>query len=406
VSSQTLILTFEQPEDRPNHKVGWIDFGPDGYLYIASGDGGDKTNAQDINSLLGKILRIDVRSDAFPGDPDRFYAIPNNNPFAAAPGADEIYALGLRNPFRNSFDRALGTFYIADVGQHDWEEINIGKKGANYGWPLFEGPERFMDGAPTGGSARDPIYFYSHDVGQTVIGGYVYRGSAEGLQGQLFFADAGADTISTLRKSGKNWIATDLTNKIKIDAGAIGRPVSFGEDAYGNLYVVDNSGNVFRLTPKSKSSDKGDTLNGRGGDDMLYGGSGNDLLIGGPGTDLLNGGPGSDTASYANSPAGVTIDLRKGGGASGGHANGDLLQDIENVIGSANDDTLIGNSANNTFEPRAGADQVDGNGGIDTVSYATSPLGVMVDLEAGTGVGGDAQDDTIIDIENIIGSGA
>jgi glucose/arabinose dehydrogenase len=129
-SSETLIISVDQPETR-NHKAGWLGFGPDGYLYIPLGDGGgggDPNNlAQNPDSLLGKVLRLDVHGDDFPASATRNYAIPADNPFVGADGiADEIWALGLRNPFRDSFDRALGTFFIADVGQNTYEEVNIG----------------------------------------------------------------------------------------------------------------------------------------------------------------------------------------------------------------------------------------------------------------------------------------
>ena len=136
-ASATPIITIDQTT-ASNHKAGWLGFGPDGYLYNSNGDGGvPPTSAQDINSLLGKILRIDVHGDDFPADATRNYAVPADNPFVGIAGADEIYALGLRNPWRPSFDRALGDFYIADVGNTQFEEIDIGQKGANYGWPVF-----------------------------------------------------------------------------------------------------------------------------------------------------------------------------------------------------------------------------------------------------------------------------
>ena len=139
-----------------------------------------RASGQNINSLLGKILRIDVHGDDFPGDPARNYAIPADNPFVGVAGADEIFALGLRNPWRASFDRGLGDFYIADVGQTQWEEINIGQTGANYGWHVFEGPDVFVRGPPTGGTATPPIHSYATSVGGSITGGYVYRGEARG----------------------------------------------------------------------------------------------------------------------------------------------------------------------------------------------------------------------------------
>jgi glucose/arabinose dehydrogenase len=140
-TSLTHIITITQPP-ATNHKAGWLDFGPDGYLYIATGDGGGGGdtyhNGQNMASLLGKMLRLDVHADAFPGDPTRHYAVPAGNPFVGVAGvAPEIWALGLRNPFRDSFDRLTGTFYIGDVGQATWEEIDLGAKGANYGWNAY-----------------------------------------------------------------------------------------------------------------------------------------------------------------------------------------------------------------------------------------------------------------------------
>ena len=162
-----------------NHNAGWIGFGPDDNLYIATGENDIPANAQTLSNLFGKILRIDVHA----GTP---YAIPADNPFVGTAGArGEIFALGLRNPFRDSFDRATGDFFVADVGQNAFEEINSGISGANYGWPTAEGPS-------SNPAFTNPIFSYDHTVGQAVIGGYVYRGSgSEGLQGQYFYADVG-----------------------------------------------------------------------------------------------------------------------------------------------------------------------------------------------------------------------
>jgi glucose/arabinose dehydrogenase len=201
-ASTTPILTIDQPSFS-NHKGGWIGFGPDGYLYAALGDGGSGGDplgsGQNINSLLGKILRLDVHGDDFPGDSTRNYAVPADNPFVGSDGLDEIFAFGVRNPWRPSFDRGLGDFYIADVGQGQWEEIDIGQSGANYGWNTFEGPAPFPGGGPlTGGPHVPPIYSYNHSVGQSITGGYVYRGEGEALQGQYFFADFVQGKIFTL----------------------------------------------------------------------------------------------------------------------------------------------------------------------------------------------------------------
>ncbi len=306
-ASVTPIITIDQT-NATNHKAGWIGFGPDGYLYIASGDGAVAANAQDLSNLLGKMLRIDVHSDGFPGDPARNYAIPADNPFVTTAGAaGEIFALGLRNPWRDSFDRGLGDLYIADVGANQFEEVNFGQIGANYGWPVFEGPPG-SSSPPT----VAPIHFYDRSVGQSITGGYVYRGEAEALQGQYFFADFVQGKVFTLRFNGTAWVATERTSQIVTDFGTVGNVSSFGEDARGNLYLVDFDGDIFRLTPTVASADQADVLRGFGGNDLLFGGSGNDTLDGGAGADALVGGPGTDTADYSSSAAGVTVNLLTG----------------------------------------------------------------------------------------------
>ncbi len=274
-SSMRLVLTFSQPQS--NHNGGWIGFGPDGYLYVASGDGGNAYdsgsghtsgtgNAQDVTSnLLGKILRLDVDGDDFPSDANRNYAIPPDNPFVGVTGDDEIWAYGLRNPWRCSFDRVTGDLWIADVGQQTREEINLQPAtsggGENYGWRLREG----TISTPSVGGARppgaiDPIYDYAHGFGSTegysVTGGYVYRGPVTELVGHYFFADYLTEQIWSLAFDGSAPGAFDGTNytdfqnrtlSLTPDIGAINTITSFGEDAEGNLYIVDRAGEVFRL---------------------------------------------------------------------------------------------------------------------------------------------------------------
>jgi glucose/arabinose dehydrogenase len=385
-ASATPILSIDQSTS-PFHKAGWLGFGPDGDLYISVGDGGGTGNplhsGQDIHTLLAKILRIDVHSDAFPSDPTRNYAVPADNPFVGTDGADEIFAFGLRNPWRPSFDRGLGDLYIADVGQDRREEIDIGQKGANYGWNAFEGPDPFPGGDPVNnaGPLVSPIYSYDHTVGHSITGGYVYRGEGEALQGQYFFADFIQAKVFTLRFDGSAWVATDRTAQITTDFGAINDPSSFGEDARGNLYLVDFDGDVFKLTPTVASADQGDVLRGMDGNDMLFGGSGNDTLDGGPGADILIGGAGIDTADYSSSTTAVNVNLQTGRG-TGGDAQGDILGGIENVIGSAFNDTLTGNTGNNTLVGRGGNDTIDGMAGSDTAVFSdfvrsTRSLGSM-----------------------------
>jgi glucose/arabinose dehydrogenase len=270
------ILSFAQPQS--NHNGGWIGFSPnDGYLYMSSGDGGGGDdndtghtsgtgNAQDItNNLLGKMLRIDVGGDDFPGDSARNYAIPPTNPFVGETGDDEIWAYGLRNPFRASFDRQTGDLWIGDVGQGAREEIDFQPAdwagGANYGWRLREGliatPSGGVGGAKPPGNV-DPVYDYNRDndqFGGTVVsGGYVYRGPDPSLRGKYFFLDS----RNTAGTSDDNYWMFDPANPFgtveNIDSlltpntGSPQWPVSFGEDASGNLYIAYLvSGDVYRI---------------------------------------------------------------------------------------------------------------------------------------------------------------
>lgn len=260
------VLTYAQPQT--NHNSGWIGFGPDGYLYIATGDGGGSDdndgghtagtgNAQDITAnLLGKMLRLDIDGDDFPADDARNYAIPSDNPFVDITGDDEIWAYGLRNPWRASFDRATGDLYIGDVGQRNREEIDFqpaaSTGGENYGWRLREG----FIATPTGGvggarppGAIDPIHDYPRSDGQVITGGYVYRGAAiPDLQGTYFFADYGTARIWSFRFDGTTRTAfTERTAELRPRGATIGQISSFGEDAAGNLYIVDLGGEVFRI---------------------------------------------------------------------------------------------------------------------------------------------------------------
>jgi glucose/arabinose dehydrogenase len=267
-SSALQLLKFDQPQS--NHNGGWLGFSPvDGFLYISSGDGGNANdagpghtagtgNAQDITSnLLGKMLRIDPSQDAFPEDAQRNYAIPPSNPFVNQDGDDEIWAYGLRNPWRGSFDRANGDLYIGDVGQGQREEIDYqpvaSTGGENYGWRLREGTIRTPDvgGDPPPGSI-EPIHDYPHggapNGGFSVTGGYVYRGPVPGLQGAYFFADYVSNQIWSLRHDGTK--ATEVINwteMIMADAGNVASISSFAEDNSGNLYVVSLNGDIFRV---------------------------------------------------------------------------------------------------------------------------------------------------------------
>jgi glucose/arabinose dehydrogenase len=235
----SLVMTITQPQGLTNHKGGWIGFGPDNMLYVATGDGGGagdpSGNAQSLHSLLGKILRIDPSHDGFPTDSSRNYAIPADNPFVGQDADPEIWALGLRNPWRDSFD-SNGTLHIADVGQDRWEELDIGHAGANYGWNVFEGPAVYAPGPVAGGTATPPIFSYGHDVGNAVIGGAV-------VDGRYYFADYGTGTFWSMPAQG----GAVQVETVTPTAGTLSHPSSFGLDGAGHLYVTDLGGDVFRL---------------------------------------------------------------------------------------------------------------------------------------------------------------
>ena len=260
-ASEDVVLTF--PQLASNHNGGWIGFGSDGFLYIASGDGGGAgdpgNNGQDSSTLLGAMLRIDPSVDDFPADTSRDYGIVATNPFADAGGAPEIFAYGLRNPFRASFDRATGDLYIGDVGQGEIEEINripSPSAGLNFGWNIQEGTQVFA-GGPTFGLTA-PIAQYLHGSGplegNSVTGGVVYRGPIEQLRGLYIFGDFVSNNIWSVDTAALNEGATLDTNGFTVlndqfvpDIGAFDGVTSFSEDAVGNLYITDIDGELFVL---------------------------------------------------------------------------------------------------------------------------------------------------------------
>ena len=256
------ILTIDHPVNS-NHYGGWLAFGPDGLLYMGVGDGGGggdpPNNAQNLSLLLGKILRIDPSSDAFPADPARDYAIPAANPFAGGGGRPEIWVYGVRNPFRNNFDAVTGNLWIGDVGQDAREEIDLLRPmdgGANLGWRIMEGTAVFAGPAIPG--LTPPVAEYLHGngarQGNSVTGGLVYRGGIESLNGHYIFGDFVDGNIwsipiaqvalgSTL---GSDRFALRRT-QFTPNAGAIANPVCFGFDQAGNVYIVDFGGSIFRI---------------------------------------------------------------------------------------------------------------------------------------------------------------
>jgi len=249
--SEKIILEIEQPES--NHNGGNLAFGPDGFLYIGSGDGGGandehgkKGNGQNLETLLGKMLRIDINA----GNP---YKIPADNPFVNKGGRDEIWAYGLRNPWKFSFDKLSGKLFCADVGQDTWEEIDIIEKGGNYGWKIMEGNHCFESwGNCNKTGLKLPIAEYNHSTGKCIIGGYIYRGEAGAFAGRYFFGDWTGKLFMLTPVSG-NWVMQEL--KVK---GINGRFTinSFGEDEKGNIYLLGQKGIgpdepafVYKLTP-------------------------------------------------------------------------------------------------------------------------------------------------------------
>jgi glucose/arabinose dehydrogenase len=240
-ASAATILTVQQPYW--NHNGGHLLFGPDGYLYIGLGDGGSQGdphgNGQNPSVLLGKMLRIDV-------DSDTPYGIPADNPFVNDPNyAPEIWALGFRNPWRYSFDRVTGDLYIADVGGDAWEEVSFqpadSPGGENYGWNLYEGSHLYSGGAAPENLVM-PIAEYGHDLGISIVGGYVYRGeSIPDLQGVYLYGDWGSGRIWTAYQDESGvW----QSNEFMQTGHAIS---SFGEDEQGELYLVDYAGSVLRF---------------------------------------------------------------------------------------------------------------------------------------------------------------
>jgi glucose/arabinose dehydrogenase len=244
MGSAKTILTVAQPAGRSNHKAGWIGFNAadPGHLYIATGDGGSSNdpdnNAQNLNSNLGKLLRVTPGANGG-------YTVPTDNPFVGVAGNDEIWAYGLRNPYRNSFDRQTGDLWIGDVGQGAREEVNFASaaaglgRGANYGWRVREGTIATPGiSDPTPPNLTEPLFDYGRDVGGTVIGGYVYRGADASLNGKYVFGDY---------VTGDIWSYSGGT-RTELDSPFAGfQLTSFGEGGDGSLYAVGIDGNIYLL---------------------------------------------------------------------------------------------------------------------------------------------------------------
>lgn len=249
-STERILLTVDQPF--PNHNGGQLQFGPDGMLYIGMGDGGSANdpngNAQNKKALLGKMLRISV-------DTRDKYAIPKDNPFIKDRSyAPEVYALGLRNPWRFSFDRKTGDCYAGDVGQNTFEEVDLIRSGGNYGWNQREGFHAFQDAADRKDFAP-PLAEYGRDKGLSITGGYVYRGKLfPSIQGVYFYADYSSGRIWGLKQEGGK-----VTSNAELDVTRDGKPilnriqpVGFGEDVDGELYLCDYNGTIYRIAAPGK----------------------------------------------------------------------------------------------------------------------------------------------------------
>lgn len=249
--SRREVLRVAQPY--ANHNGGHVLFGPDGYLYLGFGDGGSQNDpddrAQDPQDLLGKMLRLDVLSDTG----DATYGVPADNPFVGTETAPEIWMVGLRNPWRYSFDRDTGDFWIADVGGSEWEEIDHfpaaeggAGRGANLGWSIREGAHGTGKPGDTAGMV-DPVFEYSHDRGASITGGFVYRGARiPELVGVYVYSDFSAATLQGLRLVDGRM---DQEATLRTAGADLSQVVTFGEDADGELYVVSLAGPIYRLDP-------------------------------------------------------------------------------------------------------------------------------------------------------------
>jgi glucose/arabinose dehydrogenase len=239
-NSHERLLFIDQPF--ANHNGGAVLFGPDGYLYVFTGDGGGggdpQGNGQRVDTLLGKVLRVGAEGDVG-------YVIPPDNPFVATAGMDEIWHLGLRNPWRASFDRPTGDLWLGDVGQSAWEEINVARGGAgglNFGWNEMEGAHCFHESDCDPEGLTPPVTEYGRELGCTIIGGYVYRGTRfPELTGAYLFADFCDGRILAIDSA-----ATELVPPVEVGI-APGSIAAFGEDVDGELYTLSLDGNVSRL---------------------------------------------------------------------------------------------------------------------------------------------------------------
>lgn len=268
-SSRVEVIRIDQPNAFSNHKAGWIGFKPGdaNHLYIATGDGGGSNdpgnNSQNLGNLLGALLRIDINRDDF-ASPSINYGIPADNPFVGTAGArGEIYAYGLRNPFRNGFDSQTGALWIADVGQFSREEVNFidaaSPGGQNFGWRVREGDIATPGvGGPLQPGMVDPVLVYGRSLGFSITGGHVVHNALlPELNGQYIFGDYGSGRIWSRSADGSLVSIGDASEWTSVlnagAAGTLGGIVGFGEGAAGELYIVEISGRVVQVVPEPAS---------------------------------------------------------------------------------------------------------------------------------------------------------
>lgn len=379
MSAQTI---YAWPRGAEHHTGGWIGFGPDGLLYVSMGDGGGQMDpgnlAQNLNEPWGKMLRLDVASDGFPADPDRHYAVPADNPFAgSAPGLDEIWAYGLRNPWRCSFDRETGDLWIGDVGQGAHEEVDFVKAGTpgglNFGWKIMEGVACFSPAANCNRTGLAlPVKDRPRADARSITGGFVYRGSAiPELRGQYIYADYETLRVWTFRLNAAGAVTEERERTDEMQprtGGSLRRIVSFGEDAAGELYVVDMTGSVFKIVSSAPVPDGGggdapavvgdaSAAGGRAGSGGTGGGAG--AGAGGGGGPVAGAGgsaPGAPAAGAGGSAPGA---LPGSGGASGGSPGTTAPGGRQGAGGSAG---AAASGAGGTVGPASGAEAGSGCG--------------------------------------------